>query len=180
MTSQAGLFSYYIRDARNGIAAKHVRGTRVLDMGCNSGYLRKFLPTGIEYVGVDVRPPFGADFLYHQRGIHDSLHDLGTFDTIFLLATIEHLTKITEALENLTPLLRKGGQLIITTPSPLGDNIHHMGSKIGLFSSAAADEHEKIFNLEELNALLKSVKLDVTTSSTFLFGLNQLVIGEKK
>jgi 2-polyprenyl-3-methyl-5-hydroxy-6-metoxy-1,4-benzoquinol methylase len=152
----------------------------VLDVGCNNGRLRTFLPKDIEYVGIDIKRLPGIDFTFYERSLFDNLSDLGTFDTIFLLATIEHLEKCDEAIANLVGRLNKGGVLILTTPSKLGDDLHHWGAKFGLTSGMAADDHETIFTLDGLKQLLSSHGLEKVEAHFFMLGLNQIAVGRKK
>ena len=76
-------------------------------------------------------------------------------------------------------ILNNKGRIIITTPSKLGGKIHALGSGIGLASSFAAEDHQKIFSLGELEALLEKNGFAIIESKKFLFGLNLLIVGEK-
>lgn len=154
-------------------------GKRILDVGCNTGYLRTILPKDIEYVGIDVHRLPGVDFTFYERSVNDDLKDLGTFDTIFMLATIEHLENYSASIANLVLSLKEGGTLILTTPTQFGDSLHHWGARVGLTSQMAAEDHEKIFNLSELNQLLTSNGLEIVASHHFFWGMNQLVVGRK-
>ncbi len=64
----------------------------------------------------------------------------------------------------------------MTTPTPLGDHMHYIGAKIGLFSKIATQEHVKIYNRRELESLLTRHGLMVVHHETFEFGMNQLVV----
>lgn len=180
MSKGVGILSQYIQDSRNARSAHYLHGKRVLDVGCNEGYLRTILPKDVEYVGMDVHSPQRTDFTFHKRSVMDDLSDLGTFDTIFLLATIEHLDNYTQAISNLVSRLNEGGVLIITTPSKMGDSLHHLGAKVRLVSLEAAEDHEKIFTLNELKELMRQNHLELVTAHTFMLGLNQLVVGRKQ
>ncbi len=151
----------------------------MLDVGCNNGHLRTLLPKDVEYVGIDIHRLPGVNFTFHERSVLDDLSDLGTFDSIFMLATIEHLEKYNEAIANLVTRLNSGGTLILTTPSKLGDALHHWGAKVGLTSGMAAEDHEKIFTLEELKQLLLAHGLEKVEAHSFMLGLNQIVVGRK-
>lgn len=180
MSHGNGIFSRYFQDLRNKESIRYLHGKRVLDVGCNNGYLRTLLPKDIEYVGIDVQRFPNIDFTFYQRSVDDKLDDLGKFDTIFMLATIEHLENYEASMANLIPLLHKDGVIVLTTPTQLGDDMHHWGAKIGLTSQMAAEDHEKIFNLQELRELLSKLGLEVTAAHHFFLGMNQLVVGRKK
>jgi 2-polyprenyl-3-methyl-5-hydroxy-6-metoxy-1,4-benzoquinol methylase len=130
-------------------------------------------------VGIDLQIKIKPEFEFHKRDALGDLSDLGLFDSILLIAVIEHVTQAQELLRNLSKQLAPGGRLILTTPSKAGDALHHHLSGVGLASSDAAEDHEKIFTLEELKALIADAGLTPTHASTFFFGLNQLVVGEK-
>lgn len=180
MSKGVGLLSRYIQDVRNQRSVNFLHGKRVLDVGCNNGYLRTILPKEVEYVGIDIHRLPGIDFTFYERSVNDDLSDLGKFDTIFMLATIEHLENYQSTIANLVPLLNTGGVIILTTPTQLGDTLHHWGARVGITSAMAAEDHEKIFNLNELNDLLTSQNLEIIASHTFFWGMNQLVAGRKK
>ena len=180
MSSGHGLLSRYFQDLRNRESVKFLHGKRVLDVGCNNGYLRTLLSKEIEYVGIDIHRLPGIDFTFYERSVHDDLSDLGKFDTIFMLATIEHLENYHATIAHLVSSLSEGGRIILTTPTPFGDSMHHWGAKIGLTSMMAADDHEKIFNLQELRQLLTESGLEVVAAHHFFLGMNQLVVGQKK
>ena len=164
---------------RNSEAAKHVRG-KLLDIGCNHGELRGFLPPGTNYSGIDIHPEKGPiKFPYKQASAEESLKALGKFDSATMIAVIEHLKRPELALRNVGEILNNKGRIIITTPSKLGGKIHALGSGIGLASSFAAEDHQKIFSLGELEALLEKNGFAIIESKKFLFGLNLLIVGEK-
>lgn len=180
MSHGHGIFSRYFQDLRNKQSIRYLHGKRVLDVGCNNGYLRTLLPKDIEYVGIDVQRFPDIDFTFYQRSVDDDLSDLEQFDTIFMLATIEHLEHYESSMRNLMSSLREGGVIILTTPTKWGDDMHHWGAKVGLTSQMAAEDHEKIFDLEELRQLLSKLGLEVTAAHHFFFGMNQLIVGRKK
>ena len=51
-----GLLSGYLRTARFKKVIPHVRGSRLLDIGCDEGFIIPFLDEAIEYVGVERDP----------------------------------------------------------------------------------------------------------------------------
>lgn len=181
MTSQVGFLSKFLENQRNARAIRFLKGPRVLDAGCNTGELRHHLPSTMEYVGVDRDPSRPHPFTFYARDLSQPLNDLGVFDSIAFLATIEHIPGDIQPkiLSNLVQVLRPGGMLVVTTPSQFGDKVHDFTSNFKLVSKEAAEDHEKILSLDELATLLKNAGLEIETKSTFLFGMNQLVVGKK-
>jgi SAM-dependent methyltransferase len=178
-----GLLTEFLTQQRFKAVSAYLRGD-ILDIGCGYGRIVPHLPAGSTYVGVDS----GSEILPYLRRTYPSLEfyqldldedtmQLGRqFDTILMLAVVEHLSQprkvVCQALEHLKP----DGRLLITTPSPIGDRIHHFGARLGLFSRFAADDHETIFDLDLLQELLESCGLQIERYRKFLLGGNQLFV----
>jgi len=178
MGKKWGVLSDFLLEQRNSIAAKYIKGN-LLDVGCNRGDLREFISLNTEYSGIDINPKTRQiKFPYKQLSVENNLKQLGKFDSITLIALIEHLKKPEQAIKNIREILNNKGRIIITTPSKIGDKIHSIGSKIGLVSKFASEDHQRIFSLNELENLLKKQGFRIIESKTFLFGLNLLVVGE--
>lgn len=83
-------------------AAEHMTGTKLLDVGCSSGYGAQFFTPNIEYVGVDYDERIIAEateqnWLPEAKFLHTNLKDFNSvfnntkFDTIVAFEVIEHL-----------------------------------------------------------------------------------------
>ncbi|VVB99070.1 Ubiquinone biosynthesis O-methyltransferase [uncultured archaeon] len=181
--AEEGLLTGFLIRQRNTEVARRVSGKSVLDIGCERGSLKRFLPKGISYTGMDLLPreKFRPDFGYFtadiQKGIPEEL--LSKFDCVAMAAVVEHLTKPEKAMENCFKALMPGGMLIITTPTKRGDWLHKLLSRIGLVSSDAAEDHQKIFEMQELKGLIEKKGFNVLETSEFQLGMNQLVVAEK-
>src|SRR3546814_10100924 len=72
-------------------------------------------------------------------------NDVEKFDTIISLAVIEHVSDPSVFLATLRKYLSgaPSARIIITTPHPSVDWVHHLGAKFGLFSQHADEEHEE-------------------------------------
>jgi hypothetical protein len=66
--------------------------------------------------------------------------------------------------------------LVLTTPSPLGDIVHKLGSQFKLFYAEEVVEHVKIFNRNELRNILIDCGYSATHFRYFLLWLNQLLV----
>jgi SAM-dependent methyltransferase len=180
MSKRQGNLSVFLQHQRINAAKPWVRGPRVLDVGSNEGNFRRFLPAGIHYVGIDPKPSQHSGFTFYQRSGLDDLSDLGLFDSVCLLAVIEHVHDYGRLVNNLFKSLRPGGRLIITTPTPAGDQVHRFFSGLNISSTDAVDDHFHIFTLSELVALLLRNGFEIEHKSLFFLGLNQAVVGKKK
>ena len=89
-------------------AAQHVKGNSVFELGCSSGYGVQFLPSGVQYTGLDYDPII-VD-VAKEQGWSPSAHfvhadinkyDLQQHDTIIAFEVIEHLDNGLEVLQKL-------------------------------------------------------------------------------
>jgi len=167
--------------------APFLRGD-VLDLACGSGKVVRLLKPGQSYLGVEGTPQFIKTLSNRYPAYQFILRDLDqdelnlerAFDTILLVAVIEHLEHPSHLLAQLPRYLKAGGRLVMTTPSPFGDKIHRVGARIRLFSKAAMEEHETIFSYKMMVELLEPVGLVVEHYRRFLLGGNQLFICNAK
>jgi 2-polyprenyl-3-methyl-5-hydroxy-6-metoxy-1,4-benzoquinol methylase len=182
-SSLKGLLSGFLTRQRFKAVFPYIRGD-ILDVGCGYGLLVPLLPPGTTYVGVDSGPEIlqylrrtypGHEF--YQLDLDKDVFQLGQcFDTILMLAVIEHLAQPQKVLCQVVEHLKPDGRLLLTTPSPFGDQIHRIGARVGLFSQFAADDHETIFNQASLQKLLENCGIQIDSYRRFLYGGNQLFV----
>ena len=123
---------------RYRFAARHVRGTRILDMACGVGYGTQILAEAggaAEVVGVDLseeaityaKAHYTASNIRFEVADAIRFADDRGFDTIVSLETIVHLSDPAAFVRHLTTLLAPGGTLIGSVPTtPSVDlNPHH-------------------------------------------------------
>ena len=89
-------------------AAKHVRGNKILEIGCSSGYGLQFMPDGVEYTGLDYDPiivEVAKEQKWTDRAnfINADINkiDLEQYDTIIAFEVIEHIDNGLEVLQKL-------------------------------------------------------------------------------
>jgi SAM-dependent methyltransferase len=108
------------------VASRVPRGSRVLEIGCNTGYLsHALISAGNSVSAVELDPEAAA--VARNSGIQvicgdieDSsvLRSLGAnFDVLLLMDVLEHLRDPLVALRSLRTLLRPGGRVLITGPN---------------------------------------------------------------
>jgi len=120
-----------------------------------------------------------ARYAFYHRDLDQKEFAIpGQFDTILMMAVIEHLADPGRLLCQLPHYLKPEGKLIITTPSPLGDKVHQVGARFGVFSIDAMREHKIIFDYRTLRAYLEPNGLQITHYRHFLLGGNQLFVCE--
>jgi SAM-dependent methyltransferase len=109
------------------------RGARVLDVGCGTGeQLLELLPRIAEATGIDISPAMiaRARALAAARGADDRLRfavlaieeaeppELGLFDAVLFVGSLEHVADQRLALARAASLLRPGGRLAVVAPHP--------------------------------------------------------------
>lgn len=178
----AVIVSKFLERARVSAALPFIQGS-VLDLGCGYGAVLSRL-TPKQYVGIEGDPTVyrwlknkypNQSFI--QRDLDaDQLELNQTFDTVVMLAVIEHLKRPEHILQQISMYLNPGGKLVLTTPSPVGDRIHQIGARVGIFSKLAMEDHETIFNQKSLAALLARYQFEPVLFRRFLLGGNQLFV----
>lgn len=112
-------------------------GTRVLEIGCATGFLGNYLikKKYCQVIGVELGKEEGKIAAkYLQKVVHGDIEDvrtiaqikkLGKFDVVYASALIEHLKDPWKALRTWRSFLKRDGQLIITT-----SNIAHWSMRL--------------------------------------------------
>jgi 2-polyprenyl-3-methyl-5-hydroxy-6-metoxy-1,4-benzoquinol methylase len=178
-----GLLTPQLVQWRLVIARPHLLGD-VLDLGCGGADVVRLLGPNQTYVGVDWRADIVQQLqarfpmhLFRQLDLDTQALDFQRrFDSIVLLAVIEHLRQPQHLFAQLANLVEPTGQIVMTSPSPFGHRLHAFGARLGLFSREAAAEHHTVFNRETLATLIRPYGLTLAVYRPFLFGCNQLFV----
>jgi 2-polyprenyl-3-methyl-5-hydroxy-6-metoxy-1,4-benzoquinol methylase len=155
-------------------------GEKVLDVGCATGYLGKYLKKKeIEIVGIDYNDQYLEKAkdrnIYSElinidlNKINDKLNKYNNyFDSIILFDVLEHLYNPMEVLKKLSKLLKKDGRFLVDLP-----NISHGSIKYNLLINN--------FNYTP-TGLLDSTHIRFYTPKSIIDNLskNQFVIEEVK
>jgi 2-polyprenyl-3-methyl-5-hydroxy-6-metoxy-1,4-benzoquinol methylase len=180
-----GILSPFLRRKRIMAALPYIQG-RVIDVGCGSGALANYVKSAC-YVGIDKDPAiiriaktiYPNHVFYTTEEFHNANNEANKFNTVVSLAVLEHVENPLDFMLFLKSLLAENGKIVITTPHPHSQIIQSLGSKTGLFSSHAHQEHKKLFNAQEMTRLAANVNVKIGENETFLFGMNQLFILSK-
>jgi 2-polyprenyl-3-methyl-5-hydroxy-6-metoxy-1,4-benzoquinol methylase len=156
-------------------------GDRILDIGCGDGGFFRYLAERLGF-GVGIEPtlsgPVAADRYRLIPGrFPDSLATTERFDVITMLAVLEHLPEpaVKEVPHRCRELLRPGGRVVITVPSPAVDTILHVLIKLRLMRGTAVHEHHGFEPANVPPAFLEAGYLPVV-SRRFQLGLNNLFV----
>ena len=158
-----------------------------VDIGC--GFYGRFLKSISHLIkrgyGFDIR---GNDEKYANICIVNNSKCLGRIplkdnrvDRVFMLAVLEHLPLNDRLIEEGVRVLKPGGLLILTTPTPLAKPVlEFLSYKLHLISEASIREHKHYYNRQELGYRVIKSGCAVLAYQTFQLGFNQLIVGIKQ
>ncbi len=163
-------------------------GATVLDMGCGDGYLLRKLSKKIRSgTGIDERITPGKDgnIIFRKFSIKRKIpFRNSTFDVVTMTAFIEHLDNPEKVLRDVNRVLKKGGLCIITTPTRRAKPLWELLVKMGLSDEEADEEgieaHKNYFSPDSLRTILEKSNFRQIHAKKFEFGMNYMVIGQKK
>ena len=112
-------------------------GSRVLDVGCSSGYLaRPLAERGCTVVGIEQDPTAAAlarevceQVLVGDVETMDLPFKPGSFDVVLCGDLLEHLRDPEAFMARVRPLLADGGRLVLSTP-----NVANWANRLGLLA----------------------------------------------
>jgi SAM-dependent methyltransferase len=184
-----GLLSKYLSQKRAKMAKPYLKG-HILDIGCGPARNLEILKinnlpydsyTGIEYDKDQVKllkTEYPDSDFFSVDLDSESLPFDKKFDTIILLAVIEHIFNLKFLFQQLEDHLSDNGQIVLTTPTVFGnDFVHKWGASLGFFDKQGGqDDHIVIFNKKRLQVLGEEVGLKLSYYKKFQFGCNQLAV----
>lgn len=159
-------------------------GARVLDIGSSDGELFIRMRSRIrEGVGIDPmldRPVQGPGYQLLPGRFPDDFKDMPPFDVITILAVLEHIPseELAKMSRCCVELLKPGGRLVITVPSPQVDHILHGLMWCRLIDGMSTHEHHG-FDVRMTTTLFSAAGLRLVVARRFQFGLNNLFVFEK-
>ncbi len=182
------LLSKLLAGQRRIKVAKHIRGD-VLELGCGTAQVLENYSSKISsYCGIEksnlrveklIQQYPNASF-YRRDLDRDRLEINRKFDCILMVAVIEHLFNQQFVIAEVAKVLKTGGIVVITTPTPFGnDVIHPLGAILGLTYKSAVNDHIVIYNRHRFKILANEVGLRLKYHSYFQFYCNQIAVLEK-
>lgn len=165
------------------VARYIARGSSVLDVGSADGALFDYLgPDRVSGgVGIDPTVPQDAPAKVGARLVRGSFPDdlpaLPPFDTVTMLAVLEHVPMALQKVwaQAAAELLKPGGHLLITTPSPLVDPILDVLTRLRLVDGMALDEHYG-FEPASVPSTFGAAGLTLERHRRFQLGFNHLFV----
>jgi len=129
----------------------------ILDFGCNHKELKKY------------------GNLKHYFGVNNINDVIGKYDTIVMLAVLEHMSKDdgVNIIKQLTKHLNIGGSIVITTPTRICKYLLEFLSIIGLLDKENIKEHKYYWNYNDFVSTFNNCSM---MYEKFQLRLNQLCI----
>ena len=158
-----------------------------VDIGC--GYDGRFLRSISKRIhkgyGFDIRAnekDYGNVRIVNNRRFNGDLPlKSAVVDRVSLLAVLEHLPFDTMLVTEAARVLKPGGLLIMTTPTPLSKPLlEFLSYKMHLISEGSIREHKHYYNEKELRDILERENLEFVSYKKFQFGMNEIIVGRKK
>ena len=150
---------------------------RLLDIGCGMNELVRQYDNGI---GIDVYQWGSVDLVLEdtaQIPVSDE-----SFDTISIIATLNHIPNREEVLKEAHRILKPKGRIIITMLPPFISRIWHFIRKPwDVDQKERGMKKGEIFGLtnKEINKLLTKAGFKIKKKKKFMFFINTITIGEK-
>lgn len=175
----------YLRDARIARAKVWVpAGATVLDVGCVDGEMFRQWRGYIGH-GVGIEPTLDQkivmpDYELLPGSFPEAAPKDMAFDVITMLAVLEHIPQDGQSrlAEACAPLLKPGGRIVITVPSPRVDAILHVLLKLRLIDGISAHEHYG-FEPGATPQVFAPPRYRLVRRQKFQLGLNNLFVFEK-
>jgi SAM-dependent methyltransferase len=167
--------------ARKAIA-NILPGGRLLDVGCHDGHLVRTARNRVAAaVGLDpLAAPGAEDDIEFIRDVFPAKADLedASFDSISMLAVLEHMEEPHAVAAECHRLLRPGGRVIVTVPSPFVDHIIWGLQRLRLLDGVCTHQHHG-FDVEQTATIFQRAGFRLYKRERFQLGLNNVFVFEK-
>lgn len=170
-----------LRDARFARARPHVEpGDEVLDVGCGDGEMFRQWDALIQR-GIGVDPDLEAVTALGRHELRPAVFPGGvedvSCDVITMLAVLEHVPADAhdQVAETCARVLRPGGRVIVTVPSPMVDHILAVLIKLRLLDGMHEEEHYG-FEPDDTLRVFDRDEFELVVHRRFQLGLNNLFV----
>lgn len=103
-----------------------------------------------------------------------------SFDVVTMLAVLEHLSRPREIVQEISRVLRPGGQVVLTVPSPIAKPVlEFLAFRLGVISKDEIRDHKRYYDRASLAELFQSTGLRIERHAYFQFGMNNFLRATK-
>ena len=95
-----------------------------------------------------------------------------TADVMTMLAVLEHMKHPNEIVAECFRILKPGGMLLVTVPSPANKPLLELLSAVGLVRKEMIHQHENYFTVQRLTRLMKRTGFSFVHVELFELGMN--------
>ncbi|MEK7458133.1 MAG: class I SAM-dependent methyltransferase [Patescibacteria group bacterium] len=153
------------------------RGGVFVDIGCDQPQVL------IDRVSEEMKTCIGLDSVVEPHAyknvkiLHQDLKKKITLpsnsaDVITILAVLEHMKHPNEIIGECFRILKPGGVLLITAPSPASKPLLELFAILGLVRKEMIEQHENYFTVKRLHTLMKKTGFSEVTVDLFELGCN--------
>jgi 2-polyprenyl-3-methyl-5-hydroxy-6-metoxy-1,4-benzoquinol methylase len=177
----------FIRWLRFRKVVKHIpKDSIICDIGCGrDAYFLKHISSSIKQgIGLDEEVESHEDpkLEFKKLKINKDIPlEKESFDAVTLMAVLEHLSHPQEVLKESFRILKPGGRLILTTPSPLAKPILEFLALLQLIDRKEIRDHKNYFWPDEVKEMLIRAGFKKEGIKNYYFAgyLNSLIIAQK-
>ncbi len=104
------------------------------------------------------------------------------FDRVFMMAVLEHFYEgdAYNLLKEIYRVMKTGGKLILTTPTPFGQKIlEFLSFQLHIISIKEISDHKKYYSRVDLTGIGEKNGFKLIEYKIFQFGINSIVVLEK-
>jgi SAM-dependent methyltransferase len=176
-----------LQGARIRICLPYISGCpRVVDVGAHQGELFQALGDRLARGhGIEPRAqtPVARDRYVIEPGFFPQVtpDGPGSWDAVTLLAVLEHIPAMNQkaVAQACFTLLRPGGRVVITVPSPAVDRILAVLKALRLIDGMSLEEHHG-FRPDDTTRIFSAPQFSLVCRRSFQLGLNNLFVFEKR
>lgn len=156
----------------------------LLDLGCGAGFallkaLSHFVERGVGIDGDVEELQWGNIRTYRIRLEKVLPFENGSFDIVTMLAVLEHLDHPVEILKEVRRVLRPGGILLLTTPTPRAKPVlEFLSYRLHLVSEKEIRDHKRYYDGPMIRDCLARADLHMVAHKYFQFGFNNFAVAK--